>query len=69
MNLNLQLSFTPLMRNEMEITQSVWCYYDEDEDEIYFDEEGMIEEFQMKMQMLIEMKLLTKKELKKYFGF
>jgi len=54
---------------KMEITQGIYSYYDEDTDEIHFDEESMIEEFQEKIGMLIEMELFTKEELKEHHGF
>ena len=57
------------MKMEMEITQSIYSYYDEDTDEIHFDAESMIEEFQEKIGMLIEMELFTKEEMKEHHGF
>ena len=57
------------MKMEMEITQSIYSYYDEDTDEIHFDVESMIEEFQEKIGMLIEMELFTKEEMKEHHGF
>ena len=54
--------------NGFQIKINVYGDYDEDDEEVIIDEESMREEFEEKMEFLLQMKLFSEEELKKWFS-